>query len=67
MRNGDKASDARRDSGGFLRWVELTDDDTGRSAYPFTLPVVAGLRAGGRLTLAADRGSRLADLSRNCH
>ncbi|MGC5309820.1 AAA family ATPase [Micromonospora zamorensis] len=51
MATGDEVSDSRRDSGGFLRWVELTDDDTDRSAYPFTLPVVAGLRAAGRLTL----------------
>ncbi|WP_455768937.1 AAA family ATPase [Micromonospora zamorensis] len=34
-----------------MRWVELTDGDTDRSGYPFTLPVVAGLRAAGRLTL----------------
>ncbi|MEU4338854.1 AAA family ATPase [Micromonospora lupini] len=51
MATGDEASHSRRDSGGFLRWVELTDDDTDRSAYPFALPVVAGLRAAGRLTL----------------
>ncbi|MEK8103970.1 AAA family ATPase [Micromonospora sp. M12] len=51
MARGDEASDSHRDSGGFLRWVELTDDDTDRSRYPFTLPVLAGLRAAGRLTL----------------
>ncbi|MGQ5262531.1 AAA family ATPase [Micromonospora sp. ZYX-F-536] len=33
--------------------MELTDGDTDVSGYPFTLPVVAGLRAGGRLELDA--------------
>jgi len=37
--------------GGFLRWVELLDGDAGASGYPFTLPVVAGLRKAGRLEL----------------
>jgi predicted ATPase len=41
----------RRDDGGFLRWVELAEGDADLSRYPFTLPVVAGLRAAGRLTL----------------
>nr|WP_236646689.1 AAA family ATPase [Micromonospora acroterricola] len=40
-----------RDGGGFLRWVELAEGDAGVSGYPFTLPVVAGLRAAGRLEL----------------
>ncbi|MFG1871586.1 AAA family ATPase [Micromonospora arborensis] len=51
MASGDEDSDSRRGSGGFLRYVELIDDDADRSAYPFTLPVVAGLRAAGRLEL----------------
>lgn len=51
MASGDEDSDSRRDSGGFLRCVELTDDDADRSAYPFTLPVVAGLRAAGQVEL----------------
>ncbi|HYN97776.1 MAG TPA: AAA family ATPase [Pilimelia sp.] len=42
---------ARRRGGGFLRWVELAEADADLSGYPFTLPVVAGLRAAGRLTL----------------
>jgi predicted ATPase len=37
--------------GGFLRWVELDEDGADRSRYPFTLPLVAGLRAAGRLEL----------------
>jgi predicted ATPase len=37
--------------GGFLRWVELDESDADLSRYPFTLPVVAGLRAAGRLEL----------------
>ena len=37
--------------GGFLRWVELDDADADRSSYPFTLPVVAGLRRLRRLQL----------------
>jgi hypothetical protein len=47
MVSGDEASDSRRASDGFLRWVELTDDDTDRSRYPFTLPVVAYGRPAG--------------------
>jgi predicted ATPase len=39
------------EGGGFLRWVELVDADADRSGYPFTLPVVAGLRGAGRLDL----------------
>jgi predicted ATPase len=35
----------------FLRWVEL-DPDTPTAGYPYTLPVVAALRAAGRLRLA---------------
>jgi predicted ATPase len=34
----------------FLRWVEL-DADTPTAGYPYTLPVVAALRAAGRLRL----------------
>jgi predicted ATPase len=41
----------RRDGGGFLRWVELDETHADVSSYPFTLPVVAGLRAAGRLEL----------------
>jgi len=37
--------------GGFLRWVELTGTASARRGYPFTLPVVAALRAAGRLDL----------------
>jgi predicted ATPase len=37
--------------GGFLRWIELDEDGTDPGVYPFTLPVVAGLRAAGRLEL----------------
>ncbi len=39
------------DGGGFLRWVELDESDADLSRYPFTLPVVAGLRAAGTLEL----------------
>lgn len=46
----------RRRADGFLRWIELDREglaldgvDLGR--YPFNLPVVAGLRAAGRLHL----------------
>ncbi|SCF04587.1 Predicted ATPase [Micromonospora coriariae] len=53
MATGDEASASRRDGGGFLRWVELTDGDMDTSSYPFTLPIVAGLRAAGRLELDA--------------
>ncbi|MEV4656583.1 AAA family ATPase [Micromonospora sp. NPDC049301] len=53
MTTRDGASTSRRDGGGFLRWVELTDGDTDTSGYPFTLPIVAGLRAAGRLELDA--------------
>jgi len=35
----------------YLRRVELDDADADRSGYPFTLPVVAGLRAAGGLDL----------------
>jgi hypothetical protein len=35
---------------GFLRWIEL-DADVPSAGYPYTLPVVAGLRAAGRLRL----------------
>jgi predicted ATPase len=35
----------------FLRWVEL-DPDTPTAGYPYALPVVAALRAAGRLRLA---------------
>lgn len=41
----------RQGGGGFLRWVELDGTEADLSAYPFTLPVVAGLRATGRLEL----------------
>lgn len=41
----------RGDRGGFLRWVELDEVDADRTSYPFTLPVVAGLRAARRLEL----------------
>jgi predicted ATPase len=37
--------------GGFLRWVELDEAEADLSRYPFTLPVVTGLRAMGRLVL----------------
>jgi predicted ATPase len=37
--------------GGFLRWVELDETGADRASYPFTLPVVAGLRRSGRLQL----------------
>lgn len=37
--------------GGFLRWVELDDEGVDAGAYPFALPVVAGLRKAGRLEL----------------
>ncbi|GAA2389619.1 ATPase AAA [Catellatospora methionotrophica] len=37
--------------GGFLRWVELDEDGADLTAYPFALPVVAGLRKAGRLEL----------------
>jgi predicted ATPase len=37
--------------GGFLRWIELDEDGADPRAYPFTLPVVTGLRAAGRLDL----------------
>lgn len=40
---------ARR-GGGFLRWIEL-DDAEAPAGYPFTLPVVAALRAAGQLDL----------------
>ncbi len=36
---------------GFLQWVELDESGVDLSSYPFTLPVVAGLRAAGRLVL----------------
>jgi predicted ATPase len=42
---------ARRWGGGFLRWVELAEAGADVSGYPFTLPVVAGLRAAGKLEL----------------
>jgi predicted ATPase len=35
--------------GGFLRWAELDDEGADPGRYPFSLPVVAGLRAIGRL------------------
>jgi predicted ATPase len=38
-------------SGGFLRWIELAETPPGPPRYPFTLPVVAGLRDAGRLEL----------------
>ena len=38
------------DTGGFLRWVEL-DDAAPRQGYPYSLPVVAALRAAGRWDL----------------
>lgn len=41
----------RRPGGGFLRWVELDESGLDRSRYPFSLPVVAGLRRLGRLPL----------------
>src|SRR5690349_24327851 len=34
---------------GFLRWAELDEEGVDPTGYPFTLPVVAGLRALGRL------------------
>jgi predicted ATPase len=34
---------------GFLRWAELDENGIDPTRYPFTLPVVAGLRALGRL------------------
>jgi predicted ATPase len=34
---------------GFLRWAELDEVGVDQTRYPFTLPVVAGLRAAGRL------------------
>ena len=37
--------------GGFLRWIELDESGADVSNYPFTLPVVAGLRAAGSLEL----------------
>jgi predicted ATPase len=40
-----------RGGGGYLRWVELDESDADLSRYPFTLPVVAGLRRAGRLEL----------------
>ncbi|HEX6873135.1 MAG TPA: AAA family ATPase [Micromonosporaceae bacterium] len=46
---GARTAGRRSGRGGFLRWVELDDAEADRSAYPFTLPVVAGLRAAGRL------------------
>ena len=48
---GPNASARRRTGGGFLRWVELAEADADLSGYPFTLPLVAGLRAAGRLNL----------------
>jgi predicted ATPase len=38
------------DTGGFLRWVEL-DDAAPRRGYPYSLPVIAALRAAGRWDL----------------
>jgi predicted ATPase len=38
------------DTGGFLRWAEL-DDAAPRRGYPYSLPVVAALRAAGRWDL----------------
>jgi predicted ATPase len=37
--------------GGFIRWIELDDADADTSGYPFTLPVIDGLRTAGRLDL----------------
>ncbi|MFF4880730.1 AAA family ATPase [Micromonospora sp. NPDC000668] len=51
MTRRDEESASPRDGGGFLRWVELAEGDANVSDYPFTLPVVAGLRAAGRLEL----------------
>jgi predicted ATPase len=51
MAAGSGGQDRLRDDGGFLRWVELAEADADTSRYPFTLPVVAGLRAAGRLML----------------
>jgi predicted ATPase len=48
---GAEAASRSRDGGGFLRWVELAEADADATDYPFTLPVVAGLRAAGRLDL----------------
>jgi len=36
---------------GFVRWIELDGSGIAASGYPFSLPVVSGLRATGRLTL----------------
>jgi predicted ATPase len=36
---------------GFVRWIELDESGVDLSRYPFSLPVVSGLRALGRLTL----------------
>lgn len=36
---------------GYLRWIELDEAGVDLDRYPFTLPVVAGLRATGRLHL----------------
>jgi predicted ATPase len=41
---------ANRRGGGFLRWIEL-DGPAAADGYPFTLPVVAALRAAGQLDL----------------
>jgi predicted ATPase len=41
---------ARR-GGGFLRWIELDEPAEPLDGYPFTLPVVAGMRAAGQVDL----------------
>ncbi len=51
MASGSGRRVRRPGAGGFLRWLELDDAEADLSAYPFTLPVVAGLRAAGRLVL----------------
>jgi predicted ATPase len=51
MAESSMARAGRRDGGGFVRWVELDEPSADVSRYPFTLPVVTGLRGAGRLSL----------------